>query len=66
MVPYYREFTKEKALPLDGGNREAATQDLIFYSIAGQIKGDPASLNVTDFWDFGPIERANAKLGQPK
>lgn len=63
MVPYYKEATKEKTFPVNGGNRESARNDLSFYAVAGQIEGDPAALDVNDFWDFGPLERALQKLG---
>jgi len=64
MLPYYRDFTKEGALPLDGGDEASAKADLAFYSAAGAIEGDPASLDVNDFWDFGPVTRAVEKLGK--
>lgn len=63
MLPYYRDFTKEGALPLNGGDEASARADLAFYSAAGALEGDPASLDVSDFWDFGPVNRAIEKLG---
>lgn len=64
MLPYYRDFVKEAALPLEGGNEASAKADLAFYGAAGSIEGDPASLDVNDFWDFGPVNRAISKLGK--
>ena len=64
MLPYYRDFTKEGALPLNGGDEAGARADLAFYSAAGAIEGDPASLDVNDFWDFGPVTRVVEKLGK--
>jgi NitT/TauT family transport system substrate-binding protein len=46
-----------------GGTAEAAKNDLTFFNLAGQITGDPATLKVEDFWDFGPLDRAKKKLG---
>jgi NitT/TauT family transport system substrate-binding protein len=42
-----------------GGGRVAAMADLEWYSGAGQIEGDPATLNPEDFWYFGPLDRAS-------
>ncbi len=63
MLPYYRDFVNEGALPLDGGDEASAMADLAFYGAAGSIEGDPASLDANDFWDFGPVNRAIEKLG---
>ncbi len=59
---YYKETAEAGALPLDGGST-AAKDDFDFFTIAGQIEGDPASLKVENFWDLGPMKRAVAKLG---
>ncbi len=64
IVPYYREAVEAGVLPLNGGSEEAARTDLEFYAIAGQLEGDPASLDVADFWDFRPLEKALANLGR--
>ena len=39
-----------------GGGMKAAKADLEWYSKAGQLKGDPSSLNPNDFWYFKPLE----------
>ena len=36
----------------------AAKADLEWYSMAGQIEGDPDTLDLNDFWYFAPLERA--------
>jgi len=41
-----------------GGGRKAAQADMEWYSLAGQLEGDPASLNVEDFWYFAPLDAA--------
>lgn len=61
---YYKETTKAGSLALNGGGTDAATGDFAFFSLAGQIEGDPATLKVVDFWDVSAIDRAVAKLGK--
>jgi ABC-type nitrate/sulfonate/bicarbonate transport system substrate-binding protein len=63
IVRYYREAAASKSLSPTGGSTEAAKNDLTFFNLAGQITGDPATLKVEDFWDFGPINRVKAKIG---
>jgi NitT/TauT family transport system substrate-binding protein len=62
--PYYVEATASDAFPLNGGSPEAVKDDFAFYALAGQLQGDPGTLKVEDFWDFGPLDRALAKLGK--
>jgi len=64
IVPYYKEVAEAKSLSTTGGSPESAKTDIEFFNLAGQITGDPASLKVEDFWEFGPLNRAKAKLGQ--
>ncbi|MFQ6017854.1 MAG: ABC transporter substrate-binding protein [Kiloniellaceae bacterium] len=64
IIPYYTESAKSGAFPVNGGGVEAAKTDFEFYSIAGQLKGDPADLKVEDFWYFGPLNKALDKLGR--
>lgn len=40
----------------NGGGREAAQADLEWYTAAGQLEGDPATLNAEDFWYFAPLD----------
>ena len=63
IASYYEETAKAGALPLNGGVT-AAADDFGFFTLAGQIEGDPATLEVADFWDGAPLERALAKLGK--
>jgi NitT/TauT family transport system substrate-binding protein len=60
---YYKETAEAGALPLNGGGATAAADDFAFFTLAGQIQGDPATIKVEDFWDLGAIDRALAKLG---
>lgn len=64
MVPYFEESVASGAFPPNGGSAAAVKDDFEFYGLAGQLEGDPSSLQVADFWEFGPIERALAKLGE--
>ena len=45
----------------DGGGRKAAQADMEWYSAAGQLTGDPATLNIEDFWYLAPLDAAKAK-----
>lgn len=42
----------------NGGGMVAAQADMEWYSQAGQLEGDPASLNIEDFWYMAPLEKA--------
>ena len=64
IAAYYEETAKAGSLPLNGGGAEAAADDFGFFTLAGQIEGDPASLKVEDFWELAPLDRALAKLGK--
>lgn len=61
--PYFKGLSEAKALPVNGGGKTAAVDDIMFYRFAGQIEGNPEELDVAKFWDFGPLDRALGKLG---
>lgn len=42
----------------NGGGRKAAQADLDWYSGAGQLEGDPATMNIEDFWYLAPLDAA--------
>ena len=42
----------------NGGGMKAARADMEWYSKAGQLKGDAASLNINDFWYMEPLKSA--------
>lgn len=42
----------------NGGGRKAAAADMEWYTEAGQLEGDPASLNIEDFWYLAPLDAA--------
>jgi NitT/TauT family transport system substrate-binding protein len=62
LVPYYEEGAEGNLFTQDCGGEEAARDDFEFYHAAGQLKGDPASLQVEDFWTLGPAEAALGKV----
>ncbi|WP_353645328.1 ABC transporter substrate-binding protein [Mesorhizobium sp. WSM2239] len=49
ITEYYKETAEAGALALNGGGAEAAADDFAFFTAAGQIEGDPATLKVEDF-----------------
>jgi NitT/TauT family transport system substrate-binding protein len=62
--PYYTDAVEVGLFPANGGGADAARDDFEFYSVAGQIQGDPASLKVEDFWTLGPLDQALQKVGR--
>jgi NitT/TauT family transport system substrate-binding protein len=64
LVPYYRQGAEEDLFTQDCGGEAAAKDDFTFYSQAGQLKGDPASLKVEDFWNLDLIAPAVSKVEQ--
>lgn len=63
ITPYFTELAEGKAFPLQGGGAAAAKDDFAFYTLSGQLTGEPASLKVEDFWALEPLNRAISKLG---
>jgi NitT/TauT family transport system substrate-binding protein len=58
IVPYYEEAGAEGVFATDCGGEAAAQADFEFYSLVGQVEGDPAELNVEDFWDLDTLQAA--------
>jgi NitT/TauT family transport system substrate-binding protein len=58
LLPYYEQAADEGLFTEDCGGEPAAKEDFVFYAEAGQLEGDPADLQVEDFWDLGPLESA--------
>ena len=63
VVPFYTEAMAEGVYHPSGGGEAAAKADFDFFTSAGQLEGDPATLKVEDYWDLGPLNAARAKLG---
>jgi NitT/TauT family transport system substrate-binding protein len=62
LVPYYRQGAQEGLFTQDCGGEAAAKDDFTFYGEAGQLKGNPASLKVEDFWNLDLIAPALSKV----
>ena len=55
---FYAEAVEGGLYDPNGGGMKAAKADLEWYSKAGQLQGDPASLKPEDFWYFVPLNKA--------
>ncbi len=55
---FYTEAVEGGLYDPNGGGRKAAAADMEWYTEAGQLEGDPASLNIEDFWYFKPLDTA--------
>ena len=58
LMPYYEQASEEGLFTQDCGGPEAAEEDFEFYHLAGQLEGDPDSLEVEDFWYLDPLDEA--------
>jgi NitT/TauT family transport system substrate-binding protein len=58
LLPYYEQASEEGVFATDCGGPEAAQADFDFYTVAGQLEGEPGDLRVEDFWHFEPLEQA--------
>jgi NitT/TauT family transport system substrate-binding protein len=63
ILPYFREITEARVLPMNGGGAAAVQDDFAFFTLAGQLQGEASALKVEDFWDFGPLNRVLARIG---
>lgn len=64
VLPFHQQAAAANVFPNDGGGARAARQDFELFTVAGQIEGDPDDLNVEDYWDLAPLQRAIKKLGR--
>ena len=64
ILPYFEELAAAGALPLNGGGSQVIQDDFAFFTIAGQLQGDAASLKAEDFWTTGPLDAVLAKIGR--
>ncbi len=60
---YFVDAVAGDLYPDNGGGADAVKADFEFYTLAGQLKGEAASLKSEDFWVFEPLEKARAALG---
>jgi hypothetical protein len=61
VLPYYQDGVQAGIFPGDGGGERAAANDVEFFALAGQIKGD--GVKPGDLWHFGPLKAALGRLG---
>jgi NitT/TauT family transport system substrate-binding protein len=55
---FYADAVEAGLYSPDGGGAVAANADLEWYSAAGQLDGDPSTLNIDDFWYLEPLKAA--------
>ena len=55
---FYADAVEAGLYDPDGGGRTAAMADLDWYTAAGQLEGDPSTLNIEDFWYLVPLDAA--------
>jgi NitT/TauT family transport system substrate-binding protein len=55
---YWTEAVGNGIYPTDGGEPQDVRDDLAFLAAAGQVDIDPESVDVSQFWDFGPLDAA--------
>jgi len=55
---FYKDAVEGGLYDPNGGGRDAAKADMEWYTGAGQLDGDPAALNIDDFWYFAPLDAA--------
>lgn len=58
---YYAEAVENGVMPLGGGMPEDVKDDLKFLAAAGQVKDPGGDVDVTAYWDFGPLEAARGQ-----
>ena len=58
LLPYYEQAAEEGLFTQDCGGLRRPEEDFEFYHTAGQLKGDPATLKVEDFWNLEPLQTA--------
>ena len=63
VVPYYTLSAEGGTFPPNGGGAMAGKADIDFFSVAGQLKGNPENLNVDDFRYHAPLYGTLVKLG---
>lgn len=55
---FYTDAVEAGLYDPNGGGRTAAMADMEWYSAAGQLEGDPSTLNLEDFWYLKPLDAA--------
>ena len=55
---FYSDAVEAGLYSPNGGGEVAAKADMEWYSAAGQLDGDPSTLNIEDFWYLEPLKAA--------
>ncbi|WP_209011990.1 ABC transporter substrate-binding protein [Roseibium aggregatum] len=55
---FYTDAVEGGLYDPNGDGRKAAKADMEWYTAANQLDGDPASLNIEDFWYLAPLDKA--------
>jgi len=61
VLPFYQDAVQGGIIPPDGGGERAAQNDLEFFALAGQLKGE--GLKAADFWQLAPLKAALSRVG---
>lgn len=61
MDTFYTDAVEGGLYDADGGGRKAARADMEWYAQAGQLTGDPATLDIEEFWYLAPLDKAISK-----
>ena len=64
ITPFYKVAAESQIYPNNGGGVAQAKGDFMFYTASGDLKGDPGSFKVKDYWDLRPLNTALKKLGR--
>jgi NitT/TauT family transport system substrate-binding protein len=64
ITPFYKVAAESQIYPNNGGGVAQAKGDFMFYTASGDLKGEPKSLKVGDYWDLRPLNAALTKLGR--
>lgn len=64
IVPFYKVAAESQLYPNNGGGADRVKGDFMFYTVSGDLKGDPNKLKIEDYWDLGPLNAALKKLGR--
>lgn len=58
IATYFTEAAEGGLFPTTGGEEKDVVDDLEFLSAAGQVDAPTADLDISQYWDFGPVQAA--------
>ncbi|MEX1057430.1 MAG: hypothetical protein WED11_06845, partial [Natronospirillum sp.] len=58
ITQFYTEAVNGGVFPTDGGQPSDVIDDLQFLSAAGQVAAPGDDVDVSRYWDFGPLDAA--------